>query len=84
MRYTRPVSEGGARGVAVSEDEFAVFSQDDSGPMWREFFSDFESAKSKARKLAIEEGLESFVFRLNDSSEVARFFPGPKPGMLRS
>lgn len=66
------------------DDEFGVFSQDESGPMWREFFSDLESAKAKAQQLSIDEGLESFVFRLKDSSEVARFFPRPKPGTPRA
>lgn len=71
-------------GIAVAEDEFAVFSQDERGPMWREFFPDPESAKAKAQELATEEGLECFVFSLRNSSEVARFFPRPKSGTLRA
>jgi hypothetical protein len=63
------------------DDQFAVFAQDEKGPVWREFFPDLESAKAKARELAIQEGTEFFVFRLKDASEVARFFPlRPKPG----
>jgi hypothetical protein len=74
----------GANGDAVREGEFAVFSQDDMGPMWREFFHDLGSAKARAQQLAIEEGLECFVFSLRNSSEVARFFPKPKPGTPRA
>jgi hypothetical protein len=45
--------------------------------MWRESFPDLESAKSKARQLALDEGLEFFVFNCRDSTEVAQFFPNP-------
>jgi len=74
----------GNRGVAVAEEEFAVFSQDDKGPMWRGFFHDLGSAKARAQQLAIEEGLEFFVFSLRNSTEVARFFPRRKPGTPRA
>ena len=37
---------------------FDVFSQDEKGPMWRESFSDLESAKAKAQALALQEGWE--------------------------
>jgi hypothetical protein len=76
--------KGGNGGIAVAEDEFAVFSQDEKGPLWRQCFLDLESAKRKAQELAIEEGLEFFVFSLKDSSEVARFFPKPEPGTPRA
>ena len=76
--------EQGNLEVAASEGEFAVFSQDDKGPMWREFFHDLGSAKARARQLTIEEGLEFFVFSLRNSTEVARFFPRPKPGTPRA
>jgi len=61
--------------IAVAADEFAVFSQDEKGPMWRQCFLDLGSAKARAQELAIQEGLEFFVFSLKNSSEVARFFP---------
>jgi len=61
------------------DDDFALFSQDGQGPMWRESFADLETAKAKAKQLALDQGLESFVFDLKDFSEVARFFPRPKP-----
>jgi hypothetical protein len=66
------------------DGEFAVFAQGDKGPEWRAFFGDLESAKKKAQELASTEGLELFVFSLKDASEVARFFPKPKPGALRN
>lgn len=66
-------------GSALPEGEFALFSQDERGPMWREFSHDLGSAKARAQELAIEEGLECFVFSLRNSSEVARFFPGRSP-----
>ena len=65
----------GNGGIAVAEDEFAVFSQDEKGPMWRQCFLDLGSAKARAQELAIQEGLEFFVFSLKNYSEVARFFP---------
>jgi len=77
-------SSSQGNGSALREGEFAVFSQDDSGPMWRQCFLDLETAKTKAQELAIEEGLEFFVFSLKNSSEVARFFPRPKPGTPRA
>jgi hypothetical protein len=42
--------------------------------MWRHCFLDLGSAKARAQELAIEEGLEFFVFSLTRFSEVARFF----------
>jgi hypothetical protein len=71
-------------GGAVREGEFAVFSQDEKGPMWRQCFPDLGGAKARAQRLAIEEGLECFVFSLRNPSEVARFFPRPKPGTARA
>ena len=67
-----------------SVDEFAVFAQDERGPVWKEFCLDLEAAKAMAQKLAIEEGLEFFVFSLKDSSEVARFFPKLTPETPRA
>ena len=58
-------------------DDFAVFVQDGQGPMWRESCSDLETAKTKAKQLALDEGLEFFVFDFKDYTEVARFFPNP-------
>jgi hypothetical protein len=77
-------SSSRGNGSALPEGEFAVFSQDEKGPMWRQCFLDLESAKTKAQQLAIEEGLECFVFSLRNSSEVARFLPRPKPGAPRA
>ena len=60
------------------DDEFAVFAEDQKGPMWRQDLPDLESAKAKAQELAIQEGLEFFVFSFKDGSQVARFFPRSK------
>lgn len=65
-------------GDDVEFAEFAVFADTDKGPMWRQFFPDLKCAKTKAQELAIEEGVEFFVFSFMDNSEVARFFPRPK------
>ena len=61
--------------------DYGVYLEGERGPVWRVFADDLEAAKEKARQIAIEEGAEAFVFSLQDSSEVARFFPRPKPGM---
>jgi hypothetical protein len=64
----------------VQDQQFAVFRQDEKGPLWQGFFTDLEEAKRHARKGADNEGLEFFVYSLADFSEIARFFPSrPKP-----
>ena len=83
VRLSSQAKRGNGR-IAVPEGEFDVFSQDERGPMWRQCFTDLEGAEIRAQELAIEEGLESFVFSLKNSSEVARFFPRPKPGTPRA
>lgn len=52
--------------------------------MWRASFVDLDEAKRHAQKFANEEGQEFFVYRFEDSSEVARLFPArmkPQPQM---
>jgi len=61
-------------------DEFAVFAQDDKGPMWRAAAPGLEEAKRLAQQLADEEGIEFFVFSFRRASEVARFLPNLKRG----
>jgi hypothetical protein len=63
-----------------SQEEFAVFAQDERGPIWREAFPSLETAKATAQALAMKEGLEFFVFSFKDAREVVRFFPRPKQG----
>jgi len=58
--------------------DYGVYPDGEGGRVWRVFADDLEAAKEKAREIAIEEGAEAFVFSLQDSSEVARFFPGPR------
>jgi hypothetical protein len=62
----------------LQDQNFAVFAQDERGPLWREGFHDAETAKTKAKQLAFNEGLEFFVFSFINYSEVARFFPQRK------
>jgi hypothetical protein len=62
------------------EEEFAIFAQDEKGPMWREALPDLDTAKVKAKRLAMDEGVEFFVFSFKDAREVARFFPKPTQG----
>lgn len=63
--------------------DYAVFSEGEGGAMWRAFSADLESAKARAQQLAIDDGIEVFVFSFNDASEVARFFPKPNPKASR-
>lgn len=60
------------------EGEFAIFAQDEKGPMWRDAFPDLETARVKAQRFANEEGVEFFVFSFKDAREIVRFFPKPK------
>lgn len=63
------------------EDQFALFSQDEKGPLWRGFFNNLDEAKRKAQELADLEGIEFFVYNLKSAIEVARFFPSRRePG----
>jgi hypothetical protein len=62
----------------TERDKFDVFAQERAGPLWRGAYSELESAKAKAQKLAILEGIEFFVFSFKDINEVARFFPKSK------
>jgi hypothetical protein len=67
------------RRLAMPKDkDFAVFVQDERGPLWREDFLDAETAVTKAKQLALDEELEFFVFSFKDYSVVARFLPTPK------
>ena len=59
------------------DDQFSVYAKEERGPVWRGVYSELERAKFRAQELATQEGVEFFVFSLNDSSEVARFFPKP-------
>lgn len=54
---------------------FGVFSQEKSGPIWKGFFDDLEEAKRFARACAASGELEFFVYSLLSGSEVARYFP---------
>lgn len=64
----------------TGNDQFEIFAQERTGPLWRGAFSELKFAKAKAQQLAIEEGIEFFVFSFNGCSEVARFFPKPRRG----
>ncbi len=59
-------------------EEYGVFADGDRGPIWKAFAANAEDAKAKAQQIAIDEGVEVFVFSFEDSSEVARFFPKSK------
>jgi hypothetical protein len=58
-----------------NSQQFAVFSQDENGPVWKGFFEDLEDAKRHARNGAESGELEFFVYSFASRSEVARFFP---------
>jgi hypothetical protein len=58
-------------------ENFGIFAE--HGPLWRAFVADLEEAKMKAQQIAIDDGEEVFIFSFKDASEVAHFFPKPKP-----
>ena len=61
-------------------DEFAVFAEEEGGPIWRADAPGLEEAKRLAQQRADQEGIEFFVFSFRTASEVARFRPHPKRG----
>jgi hypothetical protein len=66
-------------------EEFDIFAQSEGeGALWRGSASTLEEARARAQQLAIEEGKEFFVFSFKDASEVARYFPRPRPGTSRA
>jgi hypothetical protein len=64
--------------MSGSGEKYGVFSDDGSGPLWKAFIDDLEDARAKAQRIAVDEGVEVFVFSFYDYSEVARFFPKRK------
>jgi hypothetical protein len=60
-------------------ENFAIFVAAEHGPLWKAFVENLEQAKIKAQQIAIDEGEEVFIFSFKDASEVAHFFPKPKP-----
>jgi len=60
-------------------ENFGIFVAAEHGSLWRSFVADLEEAKMKAQQIAIDDGEEVFIFSFKDASEVAHFFPKPKP-----
>ncbi|HUI42188.1 MAG TPA: hypothetical protein VL523_09475 [Terriglobia bacterium] len=57
--------------------QFALFSDGEGGPLWREFFSSLDDAKRKGRECAETEAVEFFIFSFKEETEIMRFFPPP-------
>jgi len=56
-------------------EDYGIFVDDER---WPAFLADLDGAKARALQIAIDDGVEAFVFSFKDSSEVARFFPRPR------
>ena len=55
--------------------DFGLFIQDGKGPLWRESFTDLDTASRRAEDVARTESLECFVYNFKTYSEVVRFRP---------
>ena len=67
----------------LSNGRYALFGQERSGPLWKEFCTDLETAKRLAQEFADREGLPHFVFDLSRQAEVFRASPAQRqlPGL---
>lgn len=60
---------------------FAVFVQDDAGPLYRCAFVDLEQAKKVCMEIAKDVGLDCSIYSYETFNEVARFSPDTHPTM---
>lgn len=56
-------------------DPFALFLEDDEGPLWRQDCGDLEEANRKGQELADREGLPCFIFSFKDCRQLGLFEP---------
>lgn len=54
---------------------FALFVEDERGPLFRQSMEDLEEAKRTAQELADREGFPFFVFSFHDARRLFRFEP---------
>lgn len=54
---------------------FALFVEDDYGPLFRRYADDLEEAERTAQELADREGFPFFVFSFSDAKRLCRFEP---------
>lgn len=54
---------------------FALFVEDQHGPLFRQYSEDLEEAERTAQELADREGFPFFIFSFNDAKPVGRFEP---------
>lgn len=54
---------------------FALFVEDQYGPLFRQSMDDLEEAARRAQQLADEEGFPFFVFSFADARRLGRFEP---------
>jgi len=62
----------------AEELQFALFQDDERGPLWRAPFTDLDEAKRQAQRFADDEGHEFFVYSFKSYTEVMRVFPSKR------
>ena len=64
----------------MPDQPFALFVEDEKGPMFREFCSDMGEARRKAQDMADREGFPVLIFSFIETRQVGRFKPKRKAG----
>lgn len=59
-----------------ADHPFALFADDENGPVFRHYCDDVEEARRRAQELAEREGCTFLVFSFKDRRQVGRFKPG--------
>lgn len=59
----------------MQDHPFALFIQDQKGPLFRGYCDDLQEGSRQAQELADEEGFPFFIFCFRDSKNVATFEP---------
>ena len=63
----------------MRDRQFGLFCERDGLLVWRGFFTDLNTVKSKAQELADKEGLEFVILSFDGFGEVERFLPQLEP-----
>jgi hypothetical protein len=77
-----PLSTSKREGPHLPDQPFALFVEDEQGPLFREFCDNLEEAQRKAQDMADLEGFPFLIFSFVKSKEVGRFKPRPKSAQV--
>jgi hypothetical protein len=72
----------GKKGCTPMLAPFAIFVEDEKGPLFREYCADLTEAKRRTEELAELEGFPFIIFSFQQGRQVARVEPKPRPALL--